>query len=114
MPFKTPINTYDSGDFPGIVDKALKLADFDNFNKRKREAAKRKKLRGIGVSCMLEHAGAMPTEMASLGFPGDDKLTLGLNVQSTGQSHATVFGRLLAGKLGIDPAKIVLAMAIPI
>jgi len=29
-----------------------------------------------------------------------------LNVQSTGQSHATVFGRLLAGKLGIDPAKI--------
>jgi len=32
MPFKTPINTYDSGDFPGIVDKALKLADFDNFN----------------------------------------------------------------------------------
>jgi carbon-monoxide dehydrogenase large subunit len=107
MPFKTPIQTYDSGDFPGIVDKALKLADFDNFNKRKREAAKRKKLRGIGVSCMLEHAGAMPTETASLGFPGDDKLILGLNVQSTGQSHATVFGRLLAGKLGIDPAKII-------
>ena len=23
MPFKTPINTYDCGDFPGIVDKAL-------------------------------------------------------------------------------------------
>ena len=22
MPFKTPINTYDSGDFPAIVDKA--------------------------------------------------------------------------------------------
>ncbi len=106
MPFKTPINTYDSGDFPGIVDKALKLADFDGFSKRKREAAKRKKLRGIGVSCMLEHAGAMPTETASLGFPGNDKLILGLNVQSTGQSHATVFGRLLAGKLGIDPTTI--------
>ena len=107
MPFKTAIQTYDSGDFPGIVDKALKLADYDNFAKRKREAAKRKKLRGIGVSCMLEHAGAMPTETASIGFPGDDKLVLGLNVQSTGQSHATVFGRLLATKLGIDPALIV-------
>ena len=34
MPFKTAIQTYDSGDFPGIVDKALKLADFDNFKKR--------------------------------------------------------------------------------
>ena len=61
MPFKTPINTYDSGDFPGIVDKALKLADFDNFGKRRREAAKRKKFRGIGVSCMLEHAGGRQT-----------------------------------------------------
>ena len=102
MPFKTPINTYDSGDFPGIVDKALKLADYDNFAKRKREAAKRKKLRGIGVSCMLEHAGAMPMETASIGFPGGEKLILGCNVQSTGQSHATVFGRMLAHKLGID------------
>jgi aerobic carbon-monoxide dehydrogenase large subunit len=106
MPFKTPINTYDSGDFPAIVDKALALADFDNFNKRKREAAKRKKYRGIGVSCMLEHAGAMPMESVSVAFPGDEKLILGCNVQSTGQSHATVFGRLLAGHLGIDAAKI--------
>ena len=97
---------HDSGDFPGIVDKALKLADFDNFNKRKRESAKRKKFRGIGVSCMLEHAGALPMEQASVAFPGDDKLILGCNVQSTGQGHATVFGRLLANHLGIDAKKI--------
>jgi len=106
MPFKTPINTYDSGDFPAIVDKALELADFDNFSKRRRESAKRKKLRGIGVSCMLEHAGAMPMEQASVSFPGGDQLILGCNVQSTGQGHATVFPHLLAGKLGIDAGKI--------
>ena len=106
MPFKTPINTYDSGDFPGIVEQALALADYDNFNKRKREAARRKKYRGIGVSCMLEHAGALPTETASVAFPGEDKLILGCNVQSTGQSHATVFARLLGQHLGIDPRKI--------
>jgi aerobic carbon-monoxide dehydrogenase large subunit len=106
MPFKTPINTYDSGDFPAIVDKALELADFDNFSKRRRESAKRKKLRGIGVSCMLEHAGAMPMEQASVSFPGGDQLILGCNVQSTGQGHATVFPHLLAGKLGIDSGKI--------
>jgi carbon-monoxide dehydrogenase large subunit len=104
MPFKTAIgNIYDSGDFPGIVSKALELADYTNFNKRKRDAAKRKKYRGIGVSCMLEHAGSLPTEEASITFADGDQLTLGCNVQSTGQSHATVFGRLLAGKLGIDP-----------
>jgi len=106
MPFKTPINTYDSGDFPAIVDRALELADFENFNKRRRESSKRKRLRGIGVSCMLEHAGAMPMEQASVSFPGGDQLVLGCNVQSTGQGHATVFPRLLANKLGIDAAKI--------
>jgi carbon-monoxide dehydrogenase large subunit len=106
MPFKTPINMYDSGDFPAIVEKALELADFDNFSKRRRESAKRKKLRGIGVSCMLEHAGAMPMEQASVSFPGGDQLILGCNVQSTGQGHATVFGRMLAGHLGIESEKI--------
>ncbi|HYC18565.1 MAG TPA: xanthine dehydrogenase family protein molybdopterin-binding subunit [Pseudolabrys sp.] len=106
IPFKTPINTYDSGDFPAIMDKALELADFDNFGKRRRESAKRKKLRGIGVSCMLEHAGAMPMEQASVSFPGGEQLILGCNVQSTGQGHATVFPHLLASKLGIDAAKI--------
>ncbi|HEY6028112.1 MAG TPA: molybdopterin cofactor-binding domain-containing protein, partial [Pseudolabrys sp.] len=51
MPVKTAVgNTYDSGDFPGLVDKALTLADYAGFSKRKRESAKRKKLRGIGVS----------------------------------------------------------------
>lgn len=107
IPCKTAVgNTYDSGDFPGLVDKALALADYTNFNKRKRESAKRRKLRGIGVSCMIEHAGAMPTETASIGFPGESKMVLGLNVQSTGQSHATVFARVLGEKLGIPPSQI--------
>ncbi|HZP76770.1 MAG TPA: xanthine dehydrogenase family protein molybdopterin-binding subunit [Pseudolabrys sp.] len=100
-PLKTAIgNTYDSGDFVSIFDKALELSDYREFNKRRREAGKRKKYRGIGISCMLEHAGAMPTESASLTFAGD-RLILGCNVQSTGQSHASVFGRLVAERLGI-------------
>jgi carbon-monoxide dehydrogenase large subunit len=84
----------------------LQLADYAGFNKRKREAAKRKKYRGIGISGLLEHAGAVPMEEASITFGDGDRLTLGCNVQSTGQSHATVFGHLLAHKLGIDPAQI--------
>jgi len=108
IPCKTAVgNTYDSGDFPAIVDQALEMADYANFNKRKRESAKRKKLRGIGVSCMLEHAGAMPTETASLTFGDSGELVMGLNVQSTGQSHATVFARVVADRIGIAPEKIV-------
>ena len=107
MPYKTAVTTtYDSGDFPAMFAKALEMSDYKNFNKRRREAARRKKWRGIGISCMLEHAGALPTESAYLSFPGGDRLIMALNVQSTGQSHATVFGRLLADHLGIDRATI--------
>ena len=107
IPYKTDVTTtYDSGDFPAIYAKAMEMADYDNFSKRKRESTKRKKLRGIGISCMLEHAGALPTEGALLQFPGGDKLIMGLNVQSTGQAHATVFGRVLSEMLGIERAHI--------
>jgi carbon-monoxide dehydrogenase large subunit len=36
-----------------------------------------------------------------LRFPGGDRLALALNVQSTGQGHATVFPRVVADRLGI-------------
>jgi carbon-monoxide dehydrogenase large subunit len=55
---------------------------------------------------MLEHAGGFPLEATALSFPGGDKLMLGLNVQSTGQGHATVFTPMLAQQLGIAPEQI--------
>jgi carbon-monoxide dehydrogenase large subunit len=102
IPYKTAVGTtYDSGDFPVIVDKALKLADVDGFKTRRKEARKRGKLRGLGISCVLEHAGGAPLEGAALRFPGGESLILALNVQSTGQGHATVFPRVVADRLGI-------------
>ncbi len=107
MPYKTDVQTtYDSGEFPAILDKALALADYDGFKKRKREAARRGKYRGFGISCFLEHSGGMPTEGALLAFPGGEKLVIALGVQSTGQSHATVFPRLVAEKLGIPVSQV--------
>ena len=102
MPYKTAVGTtFDSGDFRPILDKALALADYAGIRARKREAGRRRKLRGIGISCMLEHAGGTPTEGALLAFPGDGTMTVGLNVQSTGQGHASIFPRLAAERLGL-------------
>ena len=107
MPYKTAVGTtIDSGEFANVLDKALALADYDGFKQRRRAAAKRGKYRGIGISCMLEHAGGMPLEGTSLTFSGGQTLLLGLNVQSTGQGHATVFIPLLAERLGIKPEQI--------
>ncbi len=102
MPYKTAVGTtYDSGDFAPIFDKALALADYAGFRKRRRESVKRGLLRGIGLSCFLEHAGGLPTEGASLAFPGDGTLVLGIGVHNTGQGHATMFPRVAAQRLGI-------------
>jgi aerobic carbon-monoxide dehydrogenase large subunit len=102
MPYKTAVGTvYDSGDFRPIFDKALALADYDGFKRRRRDAKKRGRYRGIGISCMLEHAGGTPLEGAWLTFPGDGALVVNLNVQSTGQGHASVFPRLIAERLGV-------------
>jgi aerobic carbon-monoxide dehydrogenase large subunit len=107
MPYKTAVGTtIDSGDFAAILDKALELADHANFKARRREAQKRGKYRGIGLSCMLEHSGGSPTESALLAFPGDGTLQFRLNVQNTGQGHATVFSRLIGAELGVAPEKI--------
>jgi len=107
IPFKTAVGmTYDSGEFAAILDQALALSDYAGFKQRRREAAPRGKYRGIGLSCFLEHSGALPLEGAGLLFPGDDSVVLALNVQSTGQGHATVFPRLVAERLGIKPGQV--------
>jgi aerobic carbon-monoxide dehydrogenase large subunit len=107
MPYKTAVGTtYDSGDFEPILDQALALADYEGFKKRKRESGKHGKYRGFGICCLLEHSGGAPTESARLSFPGNETLLLTLNVQNTGQGHATVFPRVIAQKLGIPASKI--------
>ena len=107
MPYKTAVGTtYDSGDFEPILDQALALANYDGFKQRRREAQRRGKYRGFGICCLLEHSGGAPIESAKLSFPGDGSLLLTLNVQNTGQGHATVFPRVIGEKLGIPAAKI--------
>jgi len=106
MPYKTAVGTtYDSGDFAPILDKALKLADYPGFARRRKEAERRSKRRGIGISCFLEHSGGVPTEGASVTF-SDKQLILGLGLHSTGQGHASVFSRLAAERLQIAPAQV--------
>jgi carbon-monoxide dehydrogenase large subunit len=109
IPYRTAVGTtYDSGDFPAVFDKAFILAAHADFPKRRREAAKRGRLRGIGISCFLEHAGGMPTEGAALAFPGDGMVELQLGSQSTGQAHGSVFPRFAAQQLGIPVDRVVL------
>ncbi|HKW54394.1 MAG TPA: xanthine dehydrogenase family protein molybdopterin-binding subunit [Stellaceae bacterium] len=109
MPYATPIGvTYDSGDFPAIFEEALQRADVAGFAQRRARSAAAGKRRGLGISCFLEHAGGAPTEGAAVVFPGGGMVAVDLAVGPSGQGHATVFRRLVAERLGLPEAQVVM------
>lgn len=93
--------TYDSGDFPAVLDKALTLADYSGFAKRKREARKRGKLRGIAVGCYLEVTAGLTDELGKIAFEPDGTVRLTTGTLDFGQGHASAFAQVLVEKLGV-------------
>jgi len=102
IPYTTAFgSTYDSGDFPAIFERALARADYEGFVARKKAAKKQGKLRGIGLGCYLEIAGAWPEESARITFPGNGRLDVSIGSGASGQGHQTVFGNVVARRLGV-------------
>jgi carbon-monoxide dehydrogenase large subunit len=115
MPYKTPIGpTYDCGDFPGILDKALQAA---RYGERRLPSAG--KLRGLGVACYVESSGVAPSRLAGMmgakgGFyeaaqvrvASDGSVTAFLGTHNHGQGHATTFAQILSQKLGLPLERI--------
>ena len=107
MPYMTPGGTtYDSGDFPTILEKALIVADWDGFPRRKRESADRGKLRGRGIGQYLEVTGPPGKEMGGIRFEPDGTVTIITGTLDYGQGHASPFAQVLASRLGIPFDKI--------
>ncbi|HEX9671948.1 MAG TPA: xanthine dehydrogenase family protein molybdopterin-binding subunit [Burkholderiales bacterium] len=105
MPYKTPnAGTYDSGDFEGVMDDALKRAGWSGFPARRAAAQRAGRLRGIGIATYLEAggAGAVPKDQVAVEFDRNGAMTLSALTQSSGQGHETVFPEIVAGTLGID------------
>jgi carbon-monoxide dehydrogenase large subunit len=115
FPHQTPvIMAYDSGDFGANQDAAMKAADYAGFEKRRSEAAKRGKLRGIGMSCYIEACGIAPSAaVGSLGAGvglwesaevrvnpvGTVEVLTGSH--SHGQGHETTFAQLISDRFGL-------------
>jgi len=99
-------SVYDSGDFPGILDRALELADWDGFDSRRKESEARGLIRGLGLGCYLEAtAGPMP-ESVGIRFEDDGSVSLLTGTLDYGQGHSGAFAQVLAEKLGVPFGKI--------
>ncbi|HEX9462741.1 MAG TPA: xanthine dehydrogenase family protein molybdopterin-binding subunit [Alphaproteobacteria bacterium] len=102
MPYKAPSEqTYDSGDFPTILEKALQVADWSGFDARKADSKTRGKLRGRGMSDFLEATAPPNKEMGGLRFEADGTVTIVTGTLDYGQGHAAPFAQVLSQRLGI-------------
>jgi carbon-monoxide dehydrogenase large subunit len=106
MPYTTPLGSlYDSGDFPAVMERALRAADWAGFPARRQEAQGRGKLRGIGISCPIEIAngpsGRPNPEYAGVSVDADGVITAALGTGDTGMGHRTTFSNLLADRFGV-------------
>jgi carbon-monoxide dehydrogenase large subunit len=98
--------TYDSGDFAGVLGKAVEISDYANFAKRKRESRKDGKLRGIAVGSYLEVTAPPSGELGKITFDPDGSVTLTTGTLDYGQGHATPFSQVLSAQLGVPFDKI--------
>ena len=107
MPFKTGLTfTYDCGEFEKVLDEGMQRADVAGFAKRRAEARKRGKLRGLGISYSIERAGTLGFEGAEVRFDRSGAVTLFSGSVTQGQGHETVFKQLVCDRLGIHPDQV--------
>jgi len=115
FPYQTPVVVqYDSGNYAPILDKALKMADYAGFAKRRQDAKGRGKLRGIGLSTYIEACGLAPSnvagiigaraglfEAAEVRMHPTGSVTVFTGSHAHGQGHETAFAQIVADKLGV-------------
>ena len=118
FPYRTANGTvYDTCDFATVMDRALQLANYSGFEKRRAMSSASQKLRGIGLATYLEASGAgsAPKDEVQAEFSADGTLSVYGVTGASGQGHETSFGHIIESNLGLpanrvryfagDPAK---------
>jgi carbon-monoxide dehydrogenase large subunit len=102
FPYRNPQGiTYDNGNYRAVMDRAMELGDWKGFKKRRAEARKRKRLRGIGLCSYLETTGGYPRERADITVHPQGRVDVVVGTLSSGQSHETTFAQCVAEWLGV-------------
>ncbi|MFN7176134.1 MAG: xanthine dehydrogenase family protein molybdopterin-binding subunit [Thermaurantiacus sp.] len=94
--------TFDVGNFPAVLDKALANADWQGFPARKAEAERRGRRYGRGLAYYVEIAGGGSTEeFADVRVLEGGIVEVAVGTQSNGQGHETTYAQVTAERLGI-------------
>ena len=107
MPYQTALTfKYDCGEFDETLKAAERIADATGFKARRAEAARRGKLRGIGVCGCIEAAGGpfklLLPDIARVSLLANGHLRVQSGSMSVGQGFETVFPQLIADRFGVS------------
>jgi aerobic carbon-monoxide dehydrogenase large subunit len=101
MPYRTPGGlVYDCGDFEGVLDKALALAKWQEFEGRKADSERRGLLRGIGLCFHCQRAG-QASERMEVRIGENGAVAIYAGTFATGQGHETMFAQMVSSWLGV-------------
>jgi carbon-monoxide dehydrogenase large subunit len=92
---------YDSGDYHGLLEKAMALADFEGFSARQKAARDEGRFIGIGISSCIEDTGVGPYEGVTVRVDTLGKVHAISGAASQGQGHKTVIAQIVADELDI-------------
>lgn len=110
QPFKTATGLfYDSGNYQGALDKALKMIDYSKLRDEQKRARSEGRLLGIGVStyveiCAMGPSAALPAggwESATVRIEPTGKVTILSGASPHGQGQETSFAQIAADELGV-------------
>jgi carbon-monoxide dehydrogenase large subunit len=107
MPFKTGLTyTLDCGKFGENLDRALAMADYASFERRRAEARRHGRLIGIGFANIIEQTAQAQGETVMARLDPGGTLTVIPGSISHGQGHETMYKILFCHRLGLDEADI--------
>jgi carbon-monoxide dehydrogenase large subunit len=102
---------YDSGDFPGAIDKVLQaIGGLPAFRHRQREARQSGRYLGLGVASYVEGTGVGPFESAIVRIEPSGSIFVTSGACSQGQGMETIFAQVVADAWSVDPGDVVISL----
>ena len=116
FPYTSPTGgSYEIADMPGVLAKALELADWSGFATRRARSKAAGKLRGIGISTVIENTGLgnAPVDETEIRLEASGTVTVFMVAKAQGQGHETTFGQIVASALEIPLEKVKIVQCAP-
>jgi 2-furoyl-CoA dehydrogenase large subunit len=119
FPYDTPSGqTYDSGDYPEMLRKALAAIDYENLRREQAAGREHGRLLGIGIATAVEPGGSNLSygmlvsgpaqllsgqgEAARIRMETDGSASVFTGGLDSGQGHATALAQIVADELALD------------